>query len=69
MLKFNLWSVDILSIPVEEVSQPDMQFDCLLVCLGFAKLLFIVVYKNWTCSVVCHFNSTEAYSPAAISAH
>ena len=34
----NLWSVDILSISDEQVSQPDMQIGCLL---GLGKLLCI----------------------------
>ena len=34
----NVWSVDILSISVEQVSQSNMQFDCIL---WFAKLLYI----------------------------
>ena len=34
----NLWSVDILSISAEQVSQPDMQVGSLL---GFGKLLLI----------------------------
>ena len=33
-----LWSVDILSISAEQVSQPDMKVGCLL---GFGKLLRI----------------------------
>ena len=32
----NLWSVDILSISAEQVSEPDMKVDC---HLGFGKLV------------------------------
>ena len=38
----NLWSVDILNISNEKVSQPDMQVGCLL---WFEKLLWIFYNK------------------------